>query len=75
MKGGTQRRLREDRADEGVWTLLAGTSGGQVSAFTRQGCLGQGGEDKQREERLQRTSVVAFRRRARSEPSGGGQVI
>lgn len=72
MKGGMQRTLRGERTDGGVWTLPAGTSGGQVSAFTCQGCLGQGGEDGQREETLQRTSVVSFWRRARTERSGGG---
>ena len=74
MKGGMQGRLREDRADEELWTLPAGTSGGPVSAFMCQGCLGQGGEDEQREDLgdLQRSSAVAFWRRARSEHSGGG---
>lgn len=51
MKGGMQRRLREDRADEEVWTLLAGTNGGQVSAFTCQGCLCQGGGKMSKEKK------------------------
>lgn len=42
--GDMQKNLRGDRAGEGMWTLLARTSSGQVSAFTCQGCLGQGGQ-------------------------------